>query len=164
MPRWLRPRKGEFLLRGWCFNEKRSIKSIRIKTRQGTQVARYGIERQDLLEAFNSQNERILYSGFEVPLKVPRGSTPFELQYQYEGGDWDTLICETLIRPRLKAFDQENSNLAKSLREMGQKTRHSIRERPRWDKAIHKNPSEKTTHFSRSTHLQHLRKTTGFDG
>jgi glycosyltransferase involved in cell wall biosynthesis len=113
-PRWLRPRKGEFLLRGWCFNEKRSIKSIRIKTRQGTQVARYGIERQDLLEAFNSQNERILYSGFEVPLKVPRGSTPFELQYQYEGGDWDTLICETLIRPRLKAFDQENSNLAKS--------------------------------------------------
>ncbi len=108
-PKWLRPKQREFLLRGWCFNEGKTIESVRIITKQGTQTARFGIERHDLLEAFNSKNERVLYSGFEVPLKVGRGSTRFEIELKFEGGDWQPLVTEYLIRPRLKTFDPDNS-------------------------------------------------------
>lgn len=112
-PRWLRPKQREFLLRGWCFNEGKSIESIRITTRKGTQLARFGIERHDLLEAFNSKSENILYSGFEVPLKVPRGSTKFLLEYKFPDEDWQPLATEYLVRPRLEIFDPENSIKAK---------------------------------------------------
>lgn len=112
-PRWLRPKQKEFLLRGWCFHKEKHIESVRIITAQGTQVARYGIERHDLLEAFNSRNEQVLYSGFEVPLKVPRGSTRFTLEIKYRNESWETLVTEHLIRPRVKYFDPENSVKAK---------------------------------------------------
>ena len=112
-PRWLSPKQREFLLRGWCFNERKPIESIRITTRKGTQLARFGIERHDLLEAFNTRNENVLYSGFEVPLKVPRGSTKFQLEYKYANGEWLPLVTEHLVRPRLKTFDPENSIKAK---------------------------------------------------
>lgn len=108
-PKWLRPKQREFLLRGWCFNEAKTIESVRITTTHGTQTARFGIERHDLLEAFNSKNERVLYSGFEVPLKVGRGSTRFEIELKFEGEDWQPLVTEYLIRPRLKTFDPDNS-------------------------------------------------------
>lgn len=108
-PKWLRPKQREFLLRGWCFNEAKTIESVRITTKHGTQSARFGIERHDLLEAFNSNNERVLYSGFEVPLKVGRGATRFEIELKFEGEDWQPLVTEYLIRPRLKTFDPDNS-------------------------------------------------------
>ena len=112
-PRWLRPKQREFLLRGWCFNERKAIESVRIITRKGAQLARFGIERHDLLEAFNTRNEHVLYSGFEVPLKVPRGSTKFQLEYKYPKGEWQPLETEYLVRPRFKTFDPENSIKAK---------------------------------------------------
>ena len=79
----------------------------------GTQLARYGIERHDLLEAFDSKNENILYSGFEVPLRVPRGSTKFILEIKFEGGDWEPLVTEYLTRPVTKHFDPENISKSK---------------------------------------------------
>ncbi|MCZ6674638.1 MAG: glycosyltransferase family 2 protein [Verrucomicrobia bacterium] len=112
-PRWLRPRQREFLLRGWCFAKNRTIDSVRIVSELGTQITRYGIERHDLLEAFNTRNERVLYSGFEVPLKVPRGATRFTLEYKFQEGGWQHLETEYLVRPRLKYFDPENSIKAK---------------------------------------------------
>ena len=53
----------------------------------GEQIARFGIERHDLLEAFNTTSEQVLYSGFEVPLKVPRGSTKFTIEGKFVDGD-----------------------------------------------------------------------------
>jgi O-antigen biosynthesis protein len=108
-PRWLRPKQREFLLRGWCFNERKRIESVRVTTNQGTQLARYGVERHDLLEAFNTRNEHVLYSGFEVPLKVPCGSTRFLIEFKFEGKDWQPLTTEYFVRPRLESFDPENS-------------------------------------------------------
>ena len=108
-PRWLRPKQREFLLRGWCYHKTKTIEAVRLISKYGTQIARFGIERHDLLEAFNTKNERVLYSGFEVPMKVGRGSTNFKLETKFKGGDWEPLISEYLVRPRLKAFDPENS-------------------------------------------------------
>ncbi|MCB1120688.1 MAG: glycosyltransferase [Verrucomicrobiae bacterium] len=112
-PRWLRPKRREFLLRGWCFHDHKPIQSVRITTPAGTQLARYGIERHDLLEAFNTRNEHVLYSGFEVPLKVGRGSTRFKLEFKYADGAWQELVSDYLVRPRLEMFDPENSIRAK---------------------------------------------------
>ena len=112
-PRYLRPKQKEFLLRGWCFHKTRNLESLRIITKMGTQTTRYGIERHDLLEAFNTTNERVLYSGFEVPLKVARGSTKFILEGKFEDSDWFTIEQEYLVRPRLTYFDPENSIRAK---------------------------------------------------
>lgn len=112
-PRWLRPKQKEFLLRGWCFHKTKPLESVRITTPMGEQIARFGIERHDLLEAFNTTSEQVLYSGFEVPLKVPRGSTKFTIEGKFVDGDWTTVVSEFLIRPRLTYFDPENSIRAK---------------------------------------------------
>ncbi len=101
------------MLRGWCFHKSNPLKSVRITTPMGRQIARFGIERHDLLEAFNTTSEQVLYSGFEVPLKVPRGSTKFTIEGKFKEGDWVTIITEFLVRPRLTYFDPENSIRAK---------------------------------------------------
>jgi len=108
-PRWMRPKQREFILKGWCYHESKTIEAVRIISKYGTQIARFGIERHDLLEAFNTRNDRVLYSGFEVPMKVGRGSTKITLEMKFIGGGWEHLITEYLVRPRIKALDPENS-------------------------------------------------------
>ncbi len=107
-PRNLRPKQREFLLRGWCCSQSQRIQAMRIITPAGRQKARYGIERHDVQEALQTQSESVLYSGFEVPLKIPRGSTRFTLEAQLEDGSWHPVITEYLTRPLLEIFDQES--------------------------------------------------------
>lgn len=96
-------------MRGWCFSKSKKITSVRIITKSGTQITRYGIERHDLLEAYKSKDENVLYSGFEVPLKLDRGSTKFTLEAKDEDEKWYPLITEYLVRPQLKFMDPEAS-------------------------------------------------------
>jgi len=104
-PRYLKPRAKDTLLRGWCFAEgSQRIQAVRIHYRGQTQLARYGIERHDVIEAFG-KTDPVLYSGFEVPLTVPSGATPFRLEAQTEDDQWHLLIEEFLIRPRLRCID-----------------------------------------------------------
>ena len=106
-PRNLRPKKREFLLRGWCYCKSQRIQAMRIITPHGRQKTRYGIERYDLLEVFQTQSESMLYSGFEVPLNVPRGSTRFTLEAQMEDNSWQPVITEYLTRPLLDFLDRD---------------------------------------------------------
>ena len=106
-PLKLRPLHREFMLRGWCFSKSQRIKAIRLITPTGWQKVRYGIERQDLLEAFQTNSNAVLHSGFEVPVTVPRGSTQFTLEAQLEDGSWQPLITEYFVRPLLTIFHRE---------------------------------------------------------
>ena len=106
-PRKLRPKQREFLFRGWCFSKTQRLKAVRIITPTGWQKVRYGIERHDLLEAFQDWSDSVLHAGFEVPVTVPRGSTRFTVEVQLEDGSWHTVITEYFIRPLLNTFHRE---------------------------------------------------------
>ncbi len=112
-PDKLRPKQREFLFRGWCFSNSHRIKAMRIITPAGRQKVRYGIERRDLLQAFQTRSDSVLYAGFEVTLTIPPGSTRFTLEAQMEDGSWRPVITEYLTRPLLAIFHREN--LGKSL-------------------------------------------------
>ena len=66
-PEKLRPKQREFLFQGWCFSKSQRIEALRITTPAGWQKVRYGIERQDLADAFPTHSDSVLYAGFEAP-------------------------------------------------------------------------------------------------
>ena len=96
-PDKLRPQQREFLFQGWCFSKSHRIKGMRIITHAGRQTVRYGIERRDLLQAFQTRSDSVLYAGFEVTLTIPPGPTRFTLEAQMEDGSWRPVITEYLI-------------------------------------------------------------------
>ena len=133
-PYKLRPKQREFLFRGWCFSKSQRIKAMRIITPSGWQKVRYGIERQDLLEAYRTSSNAVLYSGFEVPVTTPRGSTRFTLEAQLEDGSWHTVITEYFVRPLLTILHRER--LFKSQRRYVRWTREHDQLSPRDRKRI----------------------------
>ncbi|MBC9889201.1 MAG: hypothetical protein F7B06_04975, partial [Opitutae bacterium] len=112
-PDKLRPQQREFLFQGWCYSNQQRIKAMRIITHAGRQKVRYGIERRDLLQAFQTRSDSVLYAGFEAPMTLPPGPTRFTLEAQMEDGSWRPIITEYFIRPLLTIFHREN--LGKSL-------------------------------------------------
>jgi GT2 family glycosyltransferase len=103
------------LIKGWCFSRTgRQIAGVRAKIGRKGRLARYGLERPDLIQFF-SQFPLAHQSGFTVEVSVPEGTSIVRLEAIEHGSEWEPFFEHNLQRRRAEPDPVSAPNDSKEL-------------------------------------------------
>jgi GT2 family glycosyltransferase len=98
LPKQWKTSREIVLIKGWCFARSgRQIAGIRAKIGRKSKIARYGLERLDIVDSFPEYPEA-RQSGFTVELKVPPGISTVRLEMIEHGSGWVPFFEQKLER------------------------------------------------------------------
>ena len=96
LPKRWETNRDVLLIKGWCLSRSgRKIAGIRAKIGRKARLARYGLERPDVVGSFQDYPEA-QQCGFTVEVKVPRGRSIVQLEAIEQGGDWQPFLEQEL--------------------------------------------------------------------
>jgi O-antigen biosynthesis protein len=88
------------LIKGWCFSRSgKQIAGVRAKVGSKGRLARYGLERPDLLPLCRDF-PLARYSGFTIEIRVPPGTSTVRLEAIEQGSDWQPFFEHELEREK----------------------------------------------------------------
>ena len=122
--------QGRLLIRGWCFSRSgKEIAAVRAKIGRKSRLARYGLERPDVARNFrNWLGSR--YSGFEIKIDVPLGSSTVRLEAVAQGDEWRLIFEHDLVcEPQAFASDRDSSEEERAKVEGHRLLRLSLRQK-----------------------------------
>jgi GT2 family glycosyltransferase len=98
LPRRWKTNREILLIKGWCFSRSgRQIAGIRVKLNHKAKLARYGLERSDVVSSFRDY-PAAQQSGFSIELKIPTGISTIQLEAIEHGADWQPFFRQQLER------------------------------------------------------------------
>lgn len=114
LPRRWKTSRDIILIKGWCFARSgRQIAGIRAKIGSKARLARYGLERLDVVASFGDYPEA-RYSGFTIELKVPSGISTVHLEMIEQGSDWRPFLEQKLEREGHNETESEDASFDES--------------------------------------------------
>jgi GT2 family glycosyltransferase len=117
LPQQWKTSREILLIKGWCFSRSgREIAGVRAKIGSKGRVARYGLERLDVIGSFGDW-PLARQSGFTIELRVPPGRSTVRLEMIEQGSDWQPFFEHELEREAREgdpAFEDEPAEAAKS--------------------------------------------------
>ena len=88
LPKEWKTGREVLIINGWCFSRSgRAIAGVRAKIGRKGRLARYGLERPDVVRA-NRDWPAARRSGFTIEIPVPRGISTVRLELIEQGSDW----------------------------------------------------------------------------
>jgi len=97
------------LIKGWCFSRGgKQIAGVRAKVGRKGRLARYGLERPDLVRLFRDF-PLARHSGFTVEIRVPSGTSTIRLEAIEQGSDWQPFFEHELEGRRKGTEPDEES-------------------------------------------------------
>ncbi|PZR76598.1 MAG: hypothetical protein DLM73_02315 [Chthoniobacterales bacterium] len=98
LPKQWKTNRDILFIKGWCFSRSgREIAGIRAKVGRKAKLARYGLERPDVIGSFRDYPEA-QQSGFTIEIRVPDGISIVQLEAIELGSDWQPFLREELKR------------------------------------------------------------------
>jgi len=96
------------LIKGWCFSRGgRQIVGVRAKVGSTGRLARYGLERPDLVGSLRDF-PLARHSGFTIEIRVPPGTSTVRLEAIEQGSDWQPFFEHQLEREKGADSDEES--------------------------------------------------------
>ena len=109
--RWTTSREV-ILIKGWCFSRSgREIAGVRAKIGRKARLARYGLERLDVVDLFPDYPSA-RQSGFTVELHVPAGTSRVRLEAIEQGSNWQPFFEHELKRDAIGVEDESEIEAA----------------------------------------------------
>jgi O-antigen biosynthesis protein len=97
------------LIKGWCFSRSgRELAGVRVRIGRKSKLARYGLERRDLIDSFPDQ-PAALRCGFTAEVKIPAGTSILQLEAIEQGGPWKAFFERQLFRERSEEDDEQEN-------------------------------------------------------
>jgi GT2 family glycosyltransferase len=98
LPKQWKTSRDVLFIKGWCFSRSgRQIAGIRVKIGKKAKLARYGLERADVVGSFRDYAEA-RRCGFTVEMPVIPGTSAVRLEAIEQGGDWRPFFEQELER------------------------------------------------------------------
>jgi GT2 family glycosyltransferase len=106
------------LIKGWCYSQSgRQIVGVRAKIGRKGRLARYGLERPELLRS-HRDFPLARHSGFTIEVRVPPGMSTVRLEAIEQGSDWQPFFEHQLEREKGPGPDEESQAAGLSPREI----------------------------------------------
>ena len=110
LPKQWTTTRDVLLIKGWCFSRSgKQIAGIRVKIGNKARLARYGIERPEVVGSFRDY-PTARQSGFTVEVRVPPGTSMVRLEAIEQGSDWQPFLEQKLEREATGHDDQSESD------------------------------------------------------
>jgi O-antigen biosynthesis protein len=98
LPKQWKTSRDVLFIKGWCFSRSgREIAGVRAKIGRKAKLARYGLERSDVVGSFGDYPEA-RRCGFTVEIQVPPGTSTVKLEAIEQGGEWQQFFEQELER------------------------------------------------------------------